>query len=152
MIDGNKKLIFIISINIFATFIYYSPISFYGYWTDALFLISTLTITLINLRNIQNKKTKGVLRIICVANLIVGLFTSLSIWHGLLPVHLIPKGHFQDKEEYGYFIERGNQGILNGCYGEIQYHRQIKWFPILEIKVETDECSSLDYNMLINGT
>ena len=67
-----------------------------------------------------------------------------------MPVHFIPKGHFFEKDIYGYFIERGNLGALNGCFGEVQYYKEISWLPFMEFRTETDRCSALDYDYIIS--
>lgn len=140
----------ILSLTIIGNLLFYSSVTLYGYWTDTVSLIATLVISLYLLRPITLKLFKIIIKTVSYFNIFIVCFNAISIWHGILPVHLIPKGHYKDKEEYAYFIERGNTGLTNGCYGVIQYHKTIKSFPLLEIKLETDDCSQLDYNYLIN--
>ncbi len=145
-------LTIVVILNIMALLFYYSPISLYGYWPDTLFLLIKIIITLFLLKQIKNKFIKTTLKTISIINLVIVCITSFSLYHFLVPVHYIPAGYFEDKKTYAYFIERGNLGITNGCYGEIQYNKQILWLPFIEIKTETDNCSTITYENIINGT
>ena len=140
----------IIIANVLAILFFYSPISLIGYWTDASFLLSISLTTLLFLKYIESNTLRGVLKGACYISLIALTINSFG-FNGLMSVHLIPKGHYEDKETYAYFLERGNLGLLNGCYGDIEYHKRITWLPILEIKYETNYCSSMDYISIVNN-
>lgn len=137
--------------NIVGLLCYYSPISLYGYWSDTFLLLAIITGTFFLLKQVESKLLKTALKTLSVINFIVISYAAFSIFRGIVPVHFIPTGHCHDKDTYAYFIERGNLGLTNGCYGEIQYHRQISWLPFLEIRIETVGCSPLEYDNIING-
>lgn len=140
----------IILLTIIGNLLFYSYVTLYGYWTDTLFLLVTVAISLYLLKPVTVKFVKTSIKIISYFNIFIICFNSFNIWHGILPVHFIHKGHFKDNEEYAYFIESVNTGLTSGCYGVIQYHKTIKAFPLLEINIETDHCSQLNYNDIIN--
>ena len=147
----NKIKKTIIALTILGNILFYSPITLYGYWSDTFFLLTTIAITFYLITKIEIKLFKVIIVRINYFNIFIICFNSLSLWHGILPVHKIPKGRLAEKDEYGYFIERGNLGISNGCYGIVQHHKAIPFFPLLEIRVNTDSCSPLDYNNIITG-
>jgi len=145
-------LVVIVTTNILGLLFYYSPLSLYGYWSDTLFLLAISIGTILLLKRIENKRIRSGLKTLCNVNFFAIVFTAFSIFKGIVPVHFIPNGQFQDKDSYAYFIERGDLGLTNGCYGEIQYHKKISWLPFLEIRYETNDCSSLDYESIVNGS
>lgn len=149
-----KILLFLIILvlNIFGLLFYFSTISLCGYWSDNILLLVISCITFYYSKLIINILITKFLQILSIICLIFICLTSFSFFHGIVPVHYIPAGSFEDKTVHAYFIERGNLGSTNGCYGEIQYNRQIKWLPFLEIKIETDNCSYLTYKNIIYGT
>lgn len=152
---GNRRrkslMLSLTILNILGIAFYFSPVTLYGYWSDAIFLLTISLLTFIFLRQLQVEFIKTTLLIICIFNFLILSYNTLSIFHGIVPVHLIPHGHYQDKNTYAYFVGRGNSGLTSGCYGEIQYHKKISWFPILEVKYETEYCSQMDYNSIVNG-
>ncbi len=150
---NNRNIIqaIVVIMNSLGILFYYSQVSLYGYWSDTFFLLLTIIVTFLLLKQVKLKLLQSVLKTLCIFNLIVIFFVSFSFFYGIVPVHFIPKGHLEDKNTYGYFIERGNFGLIDGCYGEVQIHKQISWLPFLEFKIETNECSSMDYNSIING-
>jgi hypothetical protein len=149
--DGKSIISILIVTNVLAMFFYYSPISLYGYWTDAVFLLTASLTTIGVMRKHKINMISKVLKVVSMMNLIALVFTSISVFHGLLPVRIIPKGHFEDNDTYAYFLGRGNLGIIGRFYGEIQYHQQIPWLPILELRIAT-AYSEMDYDDIMNGT
>jgi len=153
MIIRNNRLSItvIITTNLLGLLFYYSPISLYGYWTDTFFILTVILLTFLFSSQIESGLLRKALKALSIINLIIISFVSFSLFNGVVPVHFISKGHFADNNTYGYFLERGNLGATNGCYGEVQYYKQISWIPFLEFKIGTDTCSSLDYDSIING-
>lgn len=151
--NSKKKVIQtgVIITNIVGLLFYYSPISLYGYWSDTFLLLAIIIGTFFLLKQVESKLLKIALKTLSVINFIIVSYTAFSIFHGIIPVHFIPIGHCHEKDTYAYFIERWNLGLTNGCYGEIQYHKQISWLPFLEIRIETVGCSTLDYDNIIKG-
>lgn len=149
-ISRKNKLITLVILNIFAIISYYTSISLYGYWTDFFFLILTVIFILKYSKEIKNNIFRRFIKIICIINIVFSVFTSFSFYHVILPVHHIPKGFYYDKEEYAYYLERGNYGLLSSCFGEVQYFKQIPYLPFLEIKIDTDKCCWIDYKGYIN--
>lgn len=144
-----KKSIIIISLYLISLFFYFSPISFYGYWTDAVFLVLTVFGVFIFRNRIAYSFLRESLYLVSLFSLLAVAFNTLSIFHGITPVHFIPKEKLSN-ECYAYFIKRGNLGATNGCFGEIQYHQQVAYLPFLEVKIETDDCSALDYMSIMS--
>lgn len=145
----SKRIVFIIVLNLLGSFFYYSPISLFGYWSDALFLILVCLLSFFLIKRIDNPRVFNWLRAVFTINLLLVVFNSISIFNGVVSVHRLPTVQNGNDHTYGYFIERGNLGLTNGCYGEIQYHRQIEYLPFLEFNYETNECSDLDVKSLI---
>jgi len=144
-------LLLVLATNLFGLLFYYSPISLYGYWTDTFFALTVILITFLFSRKAESGSLKKALKTLSAINLSVISFVSFNLFNGIIPVRFISKGHFADNDTYGYFIERRNLGLTSGCYGEVQYYKQISWIPFLELKIDTDYCSSLDYESIVNG-
>lgn len=140
-----------LAINLIAILLYYSPITIKGYWPDTIFLLFIITLTILFRQRMRTPFIKTLLIISCILNLIILPFNCISVWHGIVPIHIIPKGYHEDKNIYAYFVERGNTGLTSGCYGEIHYHKTIEWLPILEIQTKKERCSLIDYNSILNG-
>ncbi len=126
--------------------LFYSPITLYGFWSDNVFLIICAFISIMILWSSRMKIIARLLLAIGFLNLVAVVFSSLSLFYGILPVHFIPIGKLSDKNVYAYYLERGNTGITSGCYGEVQYHKRISWLPLLEQEIDTDECAQMDYD------
>jgi hypothetical protein len=150
MANANNWKYFLVTANLLAIVFFYSPVTIYGYWSDGFFLALIMFLTSLSWKYLQKNVLKRTILTVYTFNCMAIIFSSISIWHGVTPVHYIPKGQYFDKNTYAYFIERGNTGLTSGCLGQIQYHRQILWLPILEIRIKIDDCSSMDYDSIMN--
>lgn len=145
----------LVVLNVLGMVFFYSPISLYGYWTDFIVLMVISIVTLMLIKRTKPPILKIALLVTATGNIFVILIMTFSFWDGIVPVHKIPPSHvYQDDvrfENYSYFVERGNFGLLSKCFGEIHYCKRLKAIPFIEYRYEVQPCSVLDYEYIMYG-
>lgn len=82
--------LFSFSIIIIASLLYYSPVTFYGYWTDAVVLLVVSVIILVYKKKLLSRILRRIIILAVVANILVVTLNSVSIFTFILMVQTIP--------------------------------------------------------------